>query len=209
MVIVFADLGCDAHIDGNLEKAVNEGVSRGCREGLLRASVVADPLRRQNTGDDTPAVLHIRLCDGDRLKLTVCPKGFGSENMSRLQMFTPSLGEDELVDYVVQTARLAGANACPPMVIGVGLGGDFETAPLLAKRALCRRLGSANPDPLYAALEEKMRDAVNALPIGPQGFGGFPTALGVQAEFAPTHIAGFPVAVNIGCHVTRHAEAVL
>lgn len=209
MAVVFAEVGQDVHIAGEFERAVNAGVAKGYTEGLLRCSVAADPIRRGNTGDNTPAVLHTRLVPGDRVKLTVAPKGFGSENMSQLKMFTPAASEQDLVDYVAGVARQAGSNPCPPMVLGVGIGGDFEKCALLAKQALCRPVSIRNPDPYYAALEDRMLAAVNALDIGPQGFGGETTCLSLAIESFPTHIAGLPVAVNVGCHVTRHASAVL
>jgi len=210
MAVVFAEIGQDVHIaGGSFEEAINRGVARGYREGYLRCSVVADPLRRVNTGDNTPAVLHTRIVPGDRLRLEVAPKGFGSENMSRLAMLTPAAGEEEIIAFAVKTVREAGGNPCPPVVLGIGLGGSFEQVAYLAKRALCREAGQNNPEPLYAALESKILEAVNALGIGPQGFGGKTTALWAAVEAAPTHIAGLPVAVNVGCHVNRHGEAVL
>ena len=204
MAVIFAEIGKEVHIQGDFEQAVNEGVRQGYVEGLLRCSVVADPIRRGNTGDNTPAVLHTRLVEGDKLTLMVAPKGFGSENMSRIKMFTPSASLDDIVGFVVETARIAGSNPCPPMVLGVGIGGDFEKCALLAKMALCRPVSEPNPDPFYAELEQRMLDEVNALGVGPQGFGGDTTALCVHIEPFPTHIAGLPVAVNVGCHVTRH-----
>lgn len=210
MAVVFAELGQDAHIAGGLlEDAVNEGVRRGYTDGYLRKSVVRDPIRRGNTGDNTPAVLHLRLVAGDRLRLTVAPKGFGSENMSRLCMLTPAQGLEGVKDFVVETARLAGANPCPPMMLGVGIGGTFEQVALLAKEALVELREGPHPDPYYDALERELTERVNALGIGPQGFGGKTTALSVRIKAAPTHIAGLPVAVNVGCHVTRHASAML
>ncbi|MDR1463815.1 MAG: fumarate hydratase [Oscillospiraceae bacterium] len=210
MAVVFADVGQDVHLTGGtLEDAVNRGVARGYTEGYLRCSIVADPLRRRNTGDNTPAVLHLRLVEGDEVRLAVAPKGFGSENMSRLTMLTPAAGEADILRFVTETARLAGSNPCPPMVLGVGIGGNFESCALLAKRALCRSAAQRHPDPYYAALEDKLLAAVNALGIGPQGFGGRTTALWVAVETAPTHIAGLPLSVNVGCHVTRHAERTL
>lgn len=205
MAVVFLDVGQDIHfVGGDLTEAVNKGIGAGYTEGYLRASIVADPLERVNTGDNTPGVLHMRIVPGDRLGITVAPKGFGSENMSRLHMFTPSAGEDDLVEFLVETVKRAGSNPCPPIVAGVGIGGDFENAALLAKRALCREVSQKNPISRYCKLEERMLEAVNALGIGPQGFGGRVTALAVNIEIAPTHIAGLPMAVNIGCHVTRH-----
>ncbi len=210
MAVVFARVGQEVHITGGLLRdAVNRGVARGYTEGLLRCSVVEDPLRRTNTGNNAPAVLHTELTQGDRLELTVAPKGFGSENMSRIFMLTPAADRDRVLDCIVQAARKAGSNPCPPMVLGVGIGGDFEMCAFLAKKALCRPLDRPNSDPYYAELERDALEAVNALGIGPQGFGGNTTALGVSVETYPTHIAGLPVAVNVGCHVTRHASAVL
>ncbi|WP_418710083.1 fumarate hydratase [Anaerotruncus massiliensis (ex Liu et al. 2021)] len=204
MAVVFAELGEDAHVPG-LEEAVNEGVRRGYTEGLLRCSVVGDPLRRQNTGDNTPAVLHLRLVPGDRLTLTVAPKGAGSENMSSIRMMTPAASEQDLIDAVVRAVEAAGSTPCPPVVVGVGVGGNFEGCALLAKRALCRDTAVRNPDPLYASLEERMLEGINRTGIGPQGFGGRVTALAVNIEAGATHIASLPLAVNMGCHVTRHA----
>ena len=210
MAVVFAEIGQEVHFTGgSFEEAVNKGVHRGYTEGLLRCSVAADPIRRGNTGDNTPAVIHTRLVPGDRVSLTVAPKGFGSENMSRLQMMTPAATEDDLIAFVAETVRLAGGNPCPPVVLGVGIGGDFEQCALLAKTALCRPVSERNKDPFYAELEEKMLRAVNETGVGPQGFGGDTTALAVNIEWAPTHIAGLPIAVNVGCHVTRHGSLVL
>ena len=210
MAVVFAEIGQEVHFTGgSFEEAVNEGVHLGYTEGLLRCSVAADPIRRGNTGDNTPAVIHTRLVPGDRVSLTVAPKGFGSENMSRLQMMTPAATEDDLIAFVAETVRLAGGNPCPPVVLGVGIGGDFEQCALLAKTALCRPVSERNKDPFYAELEEKMLRAVNETGVGPQGFGGDTTALAVNIEWAPTHIAGLPIAVNVGCHVTRHGSLVL
>ncbi len=210
MAVVYAELGQDAHIvGGTLEDAVNEGVRMGYNEGYLRKSVVADPIRRGNTGDNTPAVLHLRLTAGNKLKLVVSPKGFGSENMSRLAMLAPAQGIEGVKNFVVETARLAGANPCPPMILGVGIGGDFESVAGLAKEALVELREGEHPDPFYAELETELLEKVNKLGIGPQGFGGRTTALAVRIRTAPTHIAGLPVAVNVGCHVTRHAEAIL
>lgn len=210
MAVVFAEIGQEVHFTGgSFEEAVNKGVHRGYTEGLLRCSVAADPIRRGNTGDNTPAVIHTRLVPGDRVSLTVAPKGFGSENMSRLQMMTPAATEEDLIAFVAETVRLAGGNPCPPVVLGVGIGGDFEQCALLAKTALCRPVSERNKDPFYAELEEKMLRAVNETGVGPQGFGGDTTALAVNIEWAPTHIAGLPIAVNVGCHVTRHGSLVL
>ena len=210
MAVVFAEIGQEVHLTGgSFENAVNEGVRRGYVEGLLRCSVVGDPLRRINTEDNTPAVLHTRIVPGDRVTLTACPKGFGSENMSRLKMMTPAAGPQQMIDFVTETVRLAGGNPCPPVVLGVGIGGDFELCAQLAKKALCRLLDEPNPDPFYHQLEQDMLRAVNELNVGPQGFGGDVTALAVNIETYATHIAGLPVAVNVGCHVTRHKKMII
>lgn len=210
MAVVFADVGQETHITGGLlSDAVNLGVAKGYTEGYLRKSVVKDPVRRGNTGDNAPAVLHVRLVPGDKIRLTVSPKGFGSENMSRLCMLTPAQGLQGVKDFVIETARLAGANPCPPMMLGVGIGGDFEMAACLAKRALAELRPGPHPDPFYDDLENELLREINALDIGPQGFGGDTTCLSVRILTYPTHIAGLPVAVNVGCHVTRHAEAEL
>ena len=217
MAVVFAEVGQEVHfVGGSFEEAVNAGVAGGYTEGYLRCSVVADPLRRVNTGDNTPAVLHTRIVPGNRVKLTVAPKGFGSENMSRIKMFTPSATREDIIGFVVETARVGhrqgmddiglAALAQLAVVLGVGIGGDFEQCALLAKQALCRNVAVSNPDEFYAAMESEMLERVNSLGIGPQGFGGRTTALSVAIEARPTHIAGLPVAVNVGCHVTRHAE---
>lgn len=209
MAMVFAEVGQEVHVDGDFEAAVNEGVRRGYGEGYLRKSIVGDPLRRVNTGDNTPAALHLRLMPGDKLRLTVAPKGFGSENMSRLAMLRPADGVEGVERFVLETVRLAGPNPCPPMVLGVGIGGSFDGVALLAKQALLRPLDKPNPDEYYAKLEKKLLAAVNELGIGPQGFGGKTTALGLAIETAPTHVAGLPVAVNVSCHATRRASAEL
>ena len=210
MAVLFCDLGQDVHLtDGDFTEAVNRGVARAYRDGYLRCSVVADPIRRGNTGDNTPAVIHLRLVPGDRVRLTAAPKGFGSENMSVLRMFTPSATVDEIEDFIVSSVRTAGGNPCPPMVLGVGLGGDFEQCACLAKRALCRPVSVRNADPFYRDMEDRLLAKCNALGVGPQGFGGKTTALSVAVETAPTHIAGLPVALNVGCHVTRHAKTIL
>ncbi len=210
MAVIFVEIGQDVHfIGGSFEKAINSGVARGYTEGYLRCSVVKDPLRRVNTGDNTPAVIHTSIVDDDSVKITVAPKGFGSENMSCLKMFTPSATREDIIDFVVCAAKQAGSNPCPPMVLGVGIGGTFEQCALLAKTALCRNVSEANKDEFYSAMESEILEKVNALDIGPQGFGGKTTALNVAIEAKPTHIAGLPVAVNVGCHVTRHASIVL
>ena len=206
---VFLKIGQDVHINGDLTEAVNEGVRRGYRDGYLRKSVVKDPLRRVNTGDNTPAMLYIELVPGDKIELTVAPKGFGSENMSAIRMFKPSAGLQGIKDFILETVEAAGPNPCPPIVVGVGIGGTFDKAALLAKKALMRPLDTRNPDPFYADLEKEMLEKVNALGIGPQGFGGRTTAIGLNIETMPTHIAGMPCAININCHVTRHKTEVL
>lgn len=211
MAVIFAEIGQDVHITGDdFETAVNAGVSQGYVEGLLRKSVVRDPFYdRVNTNDNTPAVIHTRIVPGSRIKITVAPKGFGSENMSALKMFTPSATKQDIIDFIVGVVKNAGSNPCPPIVLGVGIGGDFEYCALLAKKALCRNVSSHNLVPFYAELENELLEKINSLDIGPQGFGGKTTALAVNVEAYPTHIAGLPVAVNVGCHVTRHASAVI
>ena len=209
LACVFAELGQDVHIEGDFTQAVNEGVRRGYTEGYLRKSVVCDPLRRVNTGDNSPAAITVELVPGDELKLTVIPKGFGSENMSRLAMLKPADGVEGVKRFVVETVQAAGSNPCPPIVVGVGIGGTFDKAAALAKHALLRPIDQPNADPYYAALEKELLEEINALGIGPQGFGGRTTALGLNIETMPTHVAGLPVAVNISCHVTRRAGAVL
>lgn len=210
MAVVFLYIGEDAHIVGNVADAVNRGVRRAYVDGALRLSVVEDPLyARKNTGDNTPAVLHIRAVPGDRVRIVAMPKGFGSENKSALRMFTPAAAEDDIVRFVVETVERAGADPCPPISVGVGIGSDFEGCAALAKECFVRRAGEHNPDARYAALEARLLDAINATGIGPQGFSGDTTALSVAVAAAPTHIAGLPVAVNINCHVLRHAEITL
>lgn len=206
MALVFVDVGQDAHITGGLlSEAVDRGVRRAYRDGYFRASVLS-PLERKNTGDNTPAILHTRIMPGDRVKITVAPKGFGSENMSRLQMLKPSAGLTGVRDFIIETVRFAGGNPCPPVVVGVGIGGTFERCAEMAKRALLRPVGQPSPDTAMAALERELLDAVNGLGIGPMGLGGSVTALAVHIETHPTHIAGLPVAVNMQCHCARHAE---
>lgn len=210
MAVIFAEIGQDVHItDGSFIDAINLGVKTGYEKGLLRKSVVADPLRRVNTNDNTPAIIHTKIVPGDKIKITVAPKGFGSENMSGIRMLTPSEGRQGVIDAVLEIVKAASGNPCPPMVIGVGIGGDFEQSALLSKKALIRPLDKSNDDEYYAELETEILKLVNELGIGPQGFGGKTTALGVNIEVAPTHIAGLPVAVNIGCYVTRHKTAVI
>ncbi len=210
MAVVFCELGQDVHITGGLlADAVNEGVHQGYLEGFLRCSVVGDPLRRVNTGDNTPAILHLDLVPGDRLRLTVAPKGFGSENMTVLKMFTPSATQEMVEDFIVDAVAKAGSNPCPPVVVGVGLGGTSEQAALLAKKALLRPTDEHSADPFYAEMEARVLEKINRLGIGPQGLGGTVTALSVCILPYATHIAGLPCAVNLGCHVTRHACAEL
>lgn len=210
MAVVFADVGQDVHITGGLlSDAVDEGVRRGYAKGYLRNSVVKDPLRRGNTGDNSPAVLHVRLVEGDKIILAVMPKGFGSENMSSMRMFLPGSSAEDIEDFVLETVRTAGAKPCPPVILGVGLGGTCEQAALIAKRALLRPADTRNPDPFYADMERRLLQRINDTGIGPQGFGGDYTALAVNLEAYPTHIAGLPCVVNFGCHATRHAEAVI
>jgi fumarate hydratase subunit alpha len=210
MAVIFVDYGQELLVrGGSFADAVNEGVRRGYEQGYLRRSVVRDPFDRVNTGDNTPAVIHTRIVPGDRLRITVAPKGFGSENMSRLAMLTPAQGLEAVKRFVVETVSLAGANPCPPLVVGVGAGGTMELAALLAKQALLRDVGDLNPDPRLAALEAELLEEINGLGIGPQGLGGRSTALAVHLLTYPTHIAGLPVAVNISCHVTRHLSGEL
>lgn len=209
MACVFVELGQDVHIDGDFEEAVNNGVRRGYGEGYLRKSVVCDPLRRVNTGDNTPALVTVKLTRGDKMRITVMPKGFGSENMSALKMLKPADGVEGVKNFVLDTVEKAGANPCPPIIVGVGIGGSFDKAAYLAKHALLRPVDEPNPDEYYAALERELLEKINALGIGPQGFGGKTTALAVLIEAMPTHVAGLPVAVNISCHATRRASASL
>ena len=207
---VFIELGQDLRIEGgSLVDAVNAGVALGYTEGYLRKSMVGDPLRRMNTDDNTPALITVDVVDGDALKITVAPKGAGSENMGQLKMLKPADGVDGVRTFVLDAVRHAGPNPCPPIIVGVGIGGNFDHVASLAKRALLRPMGVHNPDPFYAQLEDELLDAINELGTGPAGFGGATTALAVNIEQAPTHIACLPVAVNINCHVARHEEAVL
>lgn len=210
MAIVFVELGQEVHIKGGLlTDAINEGVRRGYRDGYLRKSVVADPFLRENTKDNTPAIIHYDIVEGDKIKIIVAPKGFGSENMSKIYMLKPSAGIEGAKDAIVQAVDEAGPNPCPPMVVGVGVGGNFEMAALLAKKALLRPIGSHSDKPHLREMEEELLERMNSLGIGPQGLGGITTVLGVNVESFPTHIAGMPIAVNISCHVTRHAEVIL
>lgn len=210
MAIVFVELGQEVHIKGGLlTDAINEGVRRGYRDGYLRKSVVSDPFIRENTKDNTPAIIHYDIVEGDKIKIIVAPKGFGSENMSKIYMLKPSAGIEGAKDAIVQAVDEAGPNPCPPMVVGVGVGGNFEMAALLAKKALLRPIGSHSDKPHLREMEEELLERMNSLGIGPQGLGGVTTVLGVNVESFPTHIAGMPIAVNISCHVTRHAEVIL
>ena len=206
---VFLKVGQEVHVSGDITEAVNEGVRQGYEEGFLRKSVVRDPLDRVNTGDNTPAMVYFELVPGDAIEITVAPKGFGSENMSQIAMLRPSDGLQGVKDFVKKVVSEAGPNPCPPIVVGVGIGGTFDKAAYLAKKALLRPVDERNSTPFYANLEEELLDEINALGIGPQGFGGKTTALAVNIEQYPTHIAGLPVAVNINCHVTRHKTEVI
>lgn len=207
MACVFVELGQEVHIVGGLlQDAINEGVRKGYDEGFLRKSVVKDPINRVNTKDNTPAIIYYDIVPGDKIKITVAPKGFGSENMSRIKMLKPSDGLQGVKDFIIETVKLAGPNPCPPIVIGVGIGGTFDKAAYLAKKALIRPLNKRNDEKFYSNLEEELLETINKLGIGPQGFGGKTTALGLNIETYPTHIAGLPVAVNINCHATRHKE---
>ena len=209
MACVFVELGQDIHIDGDFEQAIHLGVAYGYTQGYLRKSIVADPLRRVNTEDNTPAAITVRIVPGDSCTITVAPKGFGSENMSRLAMLKPADGVEGVRNFVLDTVRQAGSNPCPPIVLGVGIGGSFDKVAYLAKHALLRPLDQPNPDPFYSELERSLLEEINSLGIGPQGFGGQTTCLGVSIETMPTHVAGLPVAVNVSCHVTRRASAKL
>lgn len=207
MACVFVELGQEVQVtDGSLEEAINEGVRQGYGDGYLRKSVVKDPLNRVNTKDNTPAIIYYDIVAGDKMKITVAPKGFGSENMSQIKMLKPSDGLQGVKDFIIKVVKEAGPNPCPPIVVGVGIGGTFDKAANIAKKALIRSVDVRNEDPFYAELEKEMLEAINELGIGPQGFGGKTTALAVNIETYPTHIAGLPVAVNINCHATRHAE---
>ena len=209
MAIVFVEIGQEVYIEGGLTNAINKGVAKGYAEGYLRKSIVRHPLDRVNTGDNTPAVIHYDIVEGETLKITVAPKGFGSENMSGVKMLKPSDGYDGVVDFVVDTVKNADSNPCPPIVVGVGIGGSMEKAALLAKQALLIPLDEGNKDEISAKLEKELLDKINETEIGPMGFGGCTTALGVKVLTFPTHIAGLPVAVNISCHVTRHSMAII
>ena len=210
MAVLFIEVGQDVHfVGGSLNDAINNGVRKAYFDGKMRCSIVKDPIHRGNTNDNTPALVHYSIVDGDKVKLTAAPKGFGSENMSKIKMFTPSATEEDIINFVVDVVKTADANPCPPVVLGVGIGSDFEGSAILSKKALCRDISISNENEYYKELEEKMLKEVNKLNIGAQGFGGDITALKVNIETAPTHIAGLPVAVNVGCHVTRHKEFVI
>ena len=210
MAVVFLEVGQDVHFEGgSFEDAVNEGVRRGYTEGFLRKSVVGDPILRENTKDNTPAVIHTRIVEGDRVKITVAPKGFGSENMSRVFMLKPAEGLEGVKNAILTAVKDAGPNACPPLVVGVGIGGTFEKCALMAKKALTREVGKHSDIPYVRKLEEEMLEKINCLGIGPGGLGGTVTALAVNVNTYPTHIAGLPVALNICCHVNRHTVCVL
>ncbi len=210
MAVVFAEVGQDLEIEGgNLEEAIHQGVKKGYQDGYLRKSVVDGPVIRKNTGDNTPAVIHSRVVSGDKLKLTVAPKGFGSENMSQIKMLRPTDGFVGVKDFILDVVREAGPNPCPPIIVGVGIGGTFEKAALMAKHSLLRPVGSYSEDERIAQFEKELLEDINKLGIGPQGFGGKTTALAVNVETYPTHIAGLPVAVNINCHIARHREMIL
>ncbi|OPJ66193.1 fumarate hydratase [Clostridium chromiireducens] len=210
MACVFVEIGQDVHlVGGRIEDAINEGVRRGYEEGFLRKSVVGDPIKRINTKDNTPAVIYYDIVDGDKIKITLAPKGFGSENMSKIGMLKPSDGLEGVKKFIIDTVKSAGPNPCPPMVVGVGIGGTFDKAAYLAKKALLRPINIRNNDDFYKELEIELLEKINELGIGPQGFGGRTTALGLNIETYPTHIAGLPVAVNINCHATRHKEVII
>lgn len=207
MAVFFVEIGDEVYVEGNLTDAINQGVGKGYAEGNLRKSIVSDPIERKNTNDNTPAVIHYDFVKGDKITITIAPKGFGSENMSALKMFSPSEGIEGIKDFVVETVSKAGSNPCPPIVVGVGIGGNFESCALLAKKALAE--SENNKNPYYAEVEKELLERINNLGIGPQGFGGTQTALNVFVKTAPTHIAGLPAAVNISCHVTRHLKKII
>ena len=209
MAVIFVTIGSNAHVEGDIDEAVNEGVRRGYRDGYCRNSVVSDPINRNNTGDNTPAVIYYDFMPGDKIQVTVAPKGFGSENMSGVRMLTPADGLNGVEEFIIETVRIAGSNPCPPIIVGVGIGGTMDKAALLSKKALLRVVGSSHLDPFWANVEARLLTRINDLGIGPAGFGGKTTAIGVHIMTYPTHIAGLPVAVNIGCHATRHQTAVI
>jgi len=207
--VVFVEMGAGVCIQGNLAEAIQEGVRQGYKDGYLRKSILGDPIERKNTGDNTPAVIHLDVVPGDKLKITIAPKGGGSENMSFVKMMKPADGVEGVKSFVIDSVRQAGSNPCPPIVVGVGIGGTFEKCAQIAKKALLRPLGSKHPNPFYAKLEEELLEKINLLGIGPQGLGGTVTALAVHIETHPCHIASFPAAVNINCHAARHKEAII
>lgn len=210
MACIFIEIGQDVHIiGGSLQDAINEGIAEGYKEGYLRKSVVSDPIERINTGDNTPAAIYYNIVQGDRIKITVAPKGFGSENMSKIAMLKPADGLEGIKNFVLDVVKEAGPNPCPPIVVGVGIGGTFDKCAYLSKKALLRPIDSRNKNKFYKGLEEELLEKINSLGIGPQGFGGKTTALAVNIETFPTHIAGLPVAVNVSCHVTRHKEEII
>jgi len=210
MAVFFVDIGNDVHIEGDtITEAINEGVRLGYTEGYLRKSIVEDPIFRKNTNDNTPAVIHYSFSKGDRIKITIVPKGFGSENMSAIKMFAPSAGVEGIKEFILETVDKAGSNPCPPIIVGIGIGGNFESCAEISKKALAREVGSRNPNEFYSDLENELLSLINKTGIGPQGFGGTTTALGVNIETAPTHIAGMPCAVNISCHASRHLTRII
>lgn len=211
MAVLFADIGQDVHITGDdFVSAVNRGVSLAYTDGKMRASVVKDPLfDRTNTKDNTPAIIHTNIVPGDKITITALPKGFGSENMGKIKMMVPTSTKEDIISFVLDTVKTAGANPCPPIMVGIGIGGSFDYAPVLAKKALARSGKTHNENENYAALEDEILERINTLGIGPQGFGGDTTALAVNIEYYPTHIAGLPIAVNINCHVMRHMKAII
>jgi fumarate hydratase subunit alpha len=207
--VIFAEIGQDVHIKGDFDQAIQEGVREGYRDGFLRKSIVVDPLNRKNTGDNTPAAITTKLVPGDKITLTILPKGGGSENMSRIKMLKPSDGEQGVKDFVVETIKIAGGNPCPPLIVGVGIGGSFDRVAQLAKHALLREIGSKHPDPFYARMEDELLEKINNTGVGPQGLGGRTTALAVHIDVAPCHIASLPAAVNTQCHSARHKTVVI
>ncbi len=209
MVVVFLEIGQDIHIEGDLNEAVNQGVRQGYLDGYLRKSIVKDPLKRVNTNDNTPAIIHTDIVKGDKIKITVVPKGMGSENMSVIKMFNPSVTKDDIISFIVDSVNKAGSNPCPPIVVGVGIGGNFEYCAYLSKKALIRNIDEPNTNEFYKVMEKETLEQINKTGIGTAGFGGTITALAVNIEVFPTHIAGLPVAVNIGCHVSRHKSIII
>ncbi|NLI16393.1 MAG: fumarate hydratase [candidate division Zixibacteria bacterium] len=209
LTVLFVEIGQDVHVKGDFNEAIQEGVRQGYRDGYLRKSIVVDPLNRKNTGDNTPAVISTVIVPGDKIKLTILPKGGGSENMSRIKMLKPADGEQGVKEFVIETIKIAGGNPCPPLVVGVGIGGSFDRVAQLAKHALLREVGSKHPDPFYARMEDELLEKINDTGVGPQGLGGRTTALAVHIETAPCHIASLPVAVNTQCHSARHKTVVI